>query len=92
MLHQKEVFMILVGENLEAKIAQKSSRANLGKSGQNPSYPKNFPAPTPMMKRHLRPVAPLLKGQRGKQARNQLGTSGVAKSFLRGPPFLNYVV
>jgi len=25
------------------------------------------------------------------QARNQLGTPGVAKSFLRGPNFSNYV-
>jgi len=32
---------------------------------QNASHPKNLPTLTPMMKRHLRPVAPLLKGQRG---------------------------
>ena len=27
----------------------------MGKFRQNPSHPKNFPAPTPLMKRHLRP-------------------------------------
>jgi len=47
--------MIFVGKNLEAKIAQKTYRARLGKCRQNPSYPKYLPAPTPMMKRHLRP-------------------------------------
>jgi len=57
-LHQKEVFMIFVGENLEAKVAQKTFRESLGKSRQNPSHPKNLPAPTPMMKRHLRPRCP----------------------------------
>jgi len=53
-LHQKEVFMIFVEENLKAKVIQKTFRASLGKSGQNPSHPKNLPVPTPVMKRHLR--------------------------------------
>jgi len=45
----------LVEENLKAKVAQKTFRASLGKFGQNPLHPKNLPAPTLMMKRHLRP-------------------------------------
>ena len=41
----------------------KTFRASLGKFGQNPLHPKNLPAPTPMMKRHICPRCPLLKGQ-----------------------------
>jgi len=37
-----------------------------GNLGKNPSHPKNLPALTPMMKRHLHPRCPLLKGQRDK--------------------------
>jgi len=47
----------------------KTFRASLGKFGQNPLHPKNLPAPTPMMKRHICPRCPLLKGQRGKDPR-----------------------
>jgi len=36
-----------------------------GEIRQNTSHPKSLPGPTPMTKRQLRPVAPLLKGQRG---------------------------
>jgi len=39
---------------------------NLGKFGENLSHPKNLPARTPMMKRHLHLRCPLLKGQRNK--------------------------
>jgi len=49
-LHQKDIFMIFVGENVQAKVAQKTFRVSLVKLGQNLSHPKNLPAPTPMMK------------------------------------------
>ena len=57
-------------ENICMQKFHKKLRASLGKFGQHPSHPKNLPAPTPMMKRHLRPRCPLLKGQRGKCPRH----------------------
>ena len=70
----------LCGRKFRGKNCTKKFRESLGKSGQNPWYPKNLPAPTPMTKRHLRPRC-LSLIQRGKQARDQLGTPGVAKSW-----------
>jgi len=57
--------MIFVGENLEAKVAQKNFSASLGKSEQNPSHPENLPAPTPMMKRQFRPRCPSFERAEG---------------------------
>ena len=48
----------LCGRKFVGKSRTKTFRASLGKFGQNPSNPKNLPAPTPMMKRQLRPRRP----------------------------------
>jgi len=62
----KKTYEDLSGGNTKmAKVAQKTFRASLGKFGKNPSHPTHLPAPTRMMKRHLRLVATLLKGQKG---------------------------
>jgi len=84
-LKQKEVFMIFVGENLETKVAQKTFRASLGNPGKILRTPKICLLLHPYdLKGASGPVTTILNGQRGKQARNQLGTPGAAKSFLRG--------
>jgi len=67
----KKVFMIFVGENLWAKIAQKPFRASLGRFGQ-----KSFALPNICLLLHLwwkgtfASIVPLLKGRRGKCSRH----------------------
>ena len=65
-LHQKEVFMIFVGENLWAKVAQKLFGQNLGNSGEI-LHPRNLPASAPMMKSHLRPRRPSFERTEGER-------------------------
>ena len=61
--------MNFVGEHSEVKVAQITFRASLGKRGQksfgHTIAPQNVPAPTPMMKRHSAPVAPLFERTEG---------------------------
>jgi len=61
----ENIFMIFVGENLWAKIAQKLFGRVWGYLRKILRTPKNLPAPTPMMKRHLCLHCPLLKGRKG---------------------------
>jgi len=79
--------MIFVGENLEAKVAQRTFRQVWGS-------PSNIlRTPNICLLLHLwwkgtsAAVAPLLKGQRGKQAHNQLGTQEWRRVFCEGPTF-----
>jgi len=46
--YQKKVFMIFVGEYLQAKVVQKLFGQVWGNSGEILRNPKNLPAPTPM--------------------------------------------
>jgi len=62
----KKVLHDLCGRQFVGKIAQKRFGQICGNSGKNLRTPKNLPAPTPMMKMHLRLHYPLLKGHRGK--------------------------
>jgi len=58
---QKRGLHDLCGRKVVGKSCTKTFRATLWKFGQNPSHPKNLPAPTPMMKRYLRPCCPSLE-------------------------------
>jgi len=51
----KKVLMIFVGENLQAKVAQKLFRKFGEIRAKILRIPKTLPAPKPMMKRPLRP-------------------------------------
>jgi len=63
-LHQKEFFMIFVGENLQAKVAQKLFGQVWGNS-RKILHPRNLPASIPMMKSHLRPRCPSFERAEG---------------------------
>jgi len=52
--------MIFVGENLYAKVAQITFRASLANSRKSPLQSQKLPAPTPVMKKHIRSRCPPL--------------------------------
>jgi len=68
-LHQKEFFMIFVGENVKAKVAQKLFGQVWGNSCKI-LHPRNLPASTPVMKSHLRPRCPSYERAEGERPRH----------------------
>jgi len=56
----------LCGRKFISKSRTKNFSGKFGEIREESFAPKNLSAPTPMMKRHLRPRCPSLKGQRGK--------------------------
>jgi len=86
-LHQKEVFMIFVGENLETKVAQKLFGQVWGNPGKILRTPKICLLLHLWWKGTSASVAPLLNGQSGKQARTSLGHQGWRRVFWEGTTF-----
>jgi len=64
--HQKKLFVIFTGKNLQAKVAQKTFRSSLGKFGHTSFSPPKFCLLLHVWKGISVPVAPLLKGQKRK--------------------------
>jgi len=89
-LHQKEVFMIFVGKNLEAKIAQKKQtyRASLGKFRAKSFVPQIFACSYTYDEKAPLPSLPLFwKGRKGNRPVTRLGHHGWRRVFWEGPTF-----
>ena len=87
-LHQKEVFMIFVGENLEAKIAQKNFSGKFGEIRAKSFLPQKFVCSyTYDEKVPLPPLLLFWKSRRGNRRVTSLGHQWWRRVFWEGPTF-----